>query len=126
MKTCSFNDPEFRKCHVESVRRLFENVFNGNYKIDGLGSVEPITLDKIQIIQGDGPVALDASLSDLKIFGLSNAELVQNQVDSNNFTWITKFKIPKLRLEADYRMKGQILVIPLNVSFSVWNLKWQK
>jgi Haemolymph juvenile hormone binding protein (JHBP) len=103
---------------VESVRGLFGNVLNGNYKIEGLDSVEPILLDKIQILQGDGPVSLDASLSKLKIFGMSKAEFVQNQLNFTDYTWLTKLKIPKLRLEADYRMKGQILVIPLNVSVS--------
>lgn len=116
MKTCVKDTPEFAKCHVESIRDLFANIFNGNYKIDGLESVEPMVLDKLQILQSDGPVSLDASLSKVKIFGFSKADVIQNQVDFNDYSWTTKIKIPKVRIEADYRMKGQILVIPLNVS----------
>lgn len=116
LKTCEIKDPQFEQCNVESVRGMFANILNGNYKIDGLDSVEPLKLDKVQILQGNGPVSLDASLSKMKIFGLSKAEIVDNQLDFKDYSWVTKFKIPKMRLEADYRMKGQILVIPLNVS----------
>lgn len=116
LQTCDINDAQFESCHLESVRGLFTNVFNGNFKIDGLESVEPMKLDKVQILQGSGgPVALDASLTKLKIFGLSKTEVVQNKLDLQDYSWTTKFKVPKMRLEADYSMKGQILVIPLNV-----------
>jgi Haemolymph juvenile hormone binding protein (JHBP) len=92
-------------------------VFSGKYKIDGLDSIDPMVLDKIKVLQGDGPVNVNASLSKVKIFGFSKVELVQNQVSAKDYSWITFIKLPKIRLEANYRMQGQILIIPLNVSF---------
>lgn len=73
-------------------------------------------LDKVNILEDSGPVAVNVSLSNVKIFGLDKCEVVENQVSAKDFSWITKIKIPKIRLEADYTMKGNILIISLNVS----------
>lgn len=118
LKTCELKMPEFTKCSTESIRGLFANTFNGNYKIAGLDSIDPLLLDKIKVLQGGGgPVSLNASLTNVKLFGFKNTEVIENQVSAEDYSWITVFKVPKMRLEADYRMKGQILIIPLNVSF---------
>jgi hypothetical protein len=73
-------------------------------------------LDKLNVLQGSGPVAVNASLSNVKIVGMSSLFLVENQVSAKDYSWLTTMKIPKLRLDADYRMRGQILIIPINVS----------
>jgi hypothetical protein len=121
LKSCLQSDPNFQQCHLESVRDLFQNVLKGVYKIDGIDSTDPVYLDKIQILQGagNGPVSLDASLSNLKIFGLAKTEVTDNDVDLRTYSWTTSLKIPKLRVEGNYRMRGQILVIPLNVSLKM-------
>lgn len=117
LQTCELKKPQFTKCSTQSIRGLFNNVFSGKYKIDGLESLDPMVLDKIKVLQGDGPVSVNASLSKVKIYGFSKVELVQNQVSAKDYSWITLIKLPKIRLEANYRMQGQILIIPLNVSF---------
>jgi hypothetical protein len=100
---------------------MFQNVLKGNYKIDGIDSTDPVYLDKLQILQGagNGPVSVDASLSNLKIYGLAKTEVTDNEVDLKTYSWTTTLKIPKLRVEGNYRMRGQILVIPLNVSLKI-------
>lgn len=113
--TCSYKDPNFDKCHLNSIYGLFENVLKGNYKVKGIDSLEPVLLDKVQITQGSGPVSLDASLTNLKISGLSKGEIIDNKANLEEKTWTTVFKVPKMRVEGNYQMKGQILVIPLNV-----------
>lgn len=117
--SCAQSDPNFKQCHLESVRGLFQTVLRGEYKVEGIDSTDPVYLEKIQILQGsgNGPVSVDISMSKLKIGGLTKTEVIDNQIDLNTYSWTTTLAIPKLRVEGDYQMRGQILVIPLNVSW---------
>lgn len=114
--TCALKDPGFEKCHLDSIRGLFEKVLQGSYKVEGIESMDPVLLDKVQILQGTGPVSLDARLTNLKIKGLSKGLIIDNKANVKDKIWTTVFQIPKLRVEGNYQMNGQILVIPLNVS----------
>ena len=73
--------------------------------------------DKINVLEDSGPVAVNVSLSKVKILGLAKSKVVENKVSAKDYSWITKMKIPKIRLEADYTMNGNILIISLNVSY---------
>lgn len=115
LKTCEFKDPEFIKCSTVSVQSLFDNVVKGIEGLDGLTSVDPMRIDRIRILQGDGPVSVNASLTKVKVLGFSKVKVIENQVSSKDYSWITTVKLPKMRLEGSYHMSGRILVIPLNV-----------
>lgn len=80
-----------------------------------------MSIDRIRILQGDGPVSVNASLSKVKVTGFSKVKVLENQVSSKDYSWITTIKLPKMRLEGNYHMRGRILVIPLNVSWKLHN-----
>lgn len=84
--------------------------------MEGLDSIDPMIIDRIRILQGEGPVSVNASLSKVKVIGFSKVKVVENQVSNKDYSWITTIKLPKMRLEGSYHMMGRILVIPLNVS----------
>lgn len=115
LKTCEFKDPDFFKCSTTSVQGLFDNVVKGIEGLDGLTSVDPMRIDRIKILQGEGPVSVNASLTKVKVLGFSKVKVIENQVSSKDYSWITTVKLPKMRLEGNYHMQGRILVIPLNV-----------
>jgi Haemolymph juvenile hormone binding protein (JHBP) len=98
---------------------MFKTILSGDYVVPGLGSLEPWMIDRVRILQGSGPVAVNASLSKVKIIGFSKLILVENQVSSKDYSWITISKIPKIRIEANYQMNGRVLVIPLNVGHGI-------
>lgn len=118
LKTCQFKDPEFFKCSTVSVQGLFDNLVKGIEGIEGLDSIDPMRIDRIRILQGEGPVSVNASLTKVKVTGFSKVKVSENQVNSKDFGWITTVNLPKMRLEGNYHMMGRILVIPLNVSFA--------
>lgn len=105
LNTCSSKDPHFINCHLQSIQSLFANVFNGNYKVKGIESIEPYKLDKVQILQGSGPVSVDASLKNVDLFGLPQGAITNVSANFDTFQWSFVFKIPKLRIESDYQMK---------------------
>lgn len=116
LKTCFFKDQDFIKCSTIDVQSLFNNLIKGIDGVDGLDSIDPMIIDRIRILQGEGPVSVNASLSKVKVIGFSKVKVVENQVSSKDYSWITTIKLPKMRLEGNYHMMGRILVIPLNVS----------
>lgn len=117
LETCEFADPEFFKCSTRSVHGLFQHLLGGIEGVEGLDSIDPMIIDRIRILQGEGPVSVNASLSKVKVLGFSKVKVVENQVSSKDYSWVTTIKLPKMRLEGNYHMMGRILVIPLNVSF---------
>lgn len=121
MKTCQFSDPDFFKCSTGSVQGLFDHLIKGIEGVEGLDSIDPMRIDRIRILQGDGPVSVNASLSKVKVMGFSKVKVVENRVSSKDYSWITTIKLPKMRLEGNYHMMGRILVIPLNVSCTMKN-----
>ena len=117
LQSCEFKDPEFTKCSTTSVQELFDQLAKGIEGLKGLeNGTDPMKIDRIRILQGDGPVSVNASLSKIKVTGFSKTKVVENQVSSKDYSWITTLKLPKMRLEGNYHMQGRILVIPLNVS----------
>ena len=116
LKTCQFADPEFFKCSTTSVQGLFDNLIKGIEGLEGLDSIDPMRIDRIKILQGEGAVSVNASLSKVKVLGFSRVKVIENQVSSKDYSWVTTVHLPKMRLEGNYHMMGRILVIPLNVS----------
>lgn len=77
-------------------------------------------INKIRILQGDGPVSVNASLTKVVVTGFSKTQVLENQVSNKDFSWLTTIKLPKMRLEGNYHMMGRILVIPLNGRGKCW------
>lgn len=86
---------------------MFQNVFNGNMKLKEIKSLEPFYLEKVNIFQGNGkaPISLDATLTNLKISGISSGELLNHTANFEKSQWTSVFKIPKIKIESDYQMK---------------------
>ncbi|CRL07708.1 CLUMA_CG020662, isoform A [Clunio marinus] len=120
LKSCQFKDPDFTKCSTIGVQALFDNLVKGLEGIEGLQSIDPMRIDRVGILQGEGPVSVNASISKVKITGISKVKVIENQVSSKDYSWITIVKLPKMRLEGNYHMMGRILVIPLNGRGKCW------
>jgi hypothetical protein len=115
--TCSAKDPDFPTCNAKTLQDFFGNIHKGNYKLEGLDSIDPLFFDKINILEnGRGSVNLNANLYNIKITGFSNVNVTESKIRTKDNSWITTAYLPKLRLEGKYQMNGQILVIPINVS----------
>lgn len=115
MKTCKFSDIDFFKCSTTSVQGLFDQLAKGIDGLVGLETIDPMKIDRIRILQGEGPVSVNASLKNVKVTGFSKTNVMENQVNSKDYSWLTTIRLPKMRLEGNYNMNGRILVIPLNV-----------
>lgn len=98
------------------MQGLFDQLAKGIEGLEGLETTDPMKIDRIRILQGEGPVSVNASLKNVKVTGFSKTKVTQNIVSDKDYSWVTTITLPKMRLEGNYHMNGRILVIPLNVS----------
>ncbi|XP_055622304.1 protein takeout-like isoform X1 [Toxorhynchites rutilus septentrionalis] len=120
IKTCRFSDEDFVACSTEAVQGLFDKLVTGIEGLEHVGTIDPMKINKIRILQGDGPVSVNASLSKVVMTGFAKTKVVRNVVSSKDFSWETHIQLPKMRLEGNYHMQGRILVIPLNGHGKCW------
>ncbi|XP_055614722.1 protein takeout-like isoform X2 [Uranotaenia lowii] len=120
IKTCQFSDPDFVACSTASVQGLFDKLVTGIEGLEHVGTIDPMKISKIRILQGEGPVSVNASLSKVIVTGFANTKISLNRVSSKDYGWETHIRLPKMRLEGNYHMQGRILVIPLNGHGKCW------
>ncbi|XP_026732537.1 circadian clock-controlled protein-like isoform X1 [Trichoplusia ni] len=112
VKTCYKRDPEFEDCSREAVQQLF-NALGPGLRDIGMQPLDPLKIPKIRILQGEGPVNVNAALDDVTVTGFGKTEVLSSQVDSKTYDFRTKVRVPKIRIEGTYDLKGKILLIPL-------------
>ncbi|XP_004929462.1 circadian clock-controlled protein-like [Bombyx mandarina] len=112
VKTCLKSDPEFDDCSRDAVQKLFDALGPGLPEI-GMPPLDPLNIPKIRILQGEGPVNVNAALDNVTVTGFGKTEVLMSQVDSKTYDFYTKVRVPKIRIEGTYDLKGKILVIPL-------------
>ncbi|KAG7306069.1 hypothetical protein JYU34_008650 [Plutella xylostella] len=112
VKTCVRRDPEFEDCSKQAVQQLFDALGPGLPEID-LPKLDPLKIPKIRILQGEGPVNVNAALDDVIVTGFGKTEVQLSQVDSKTYDFYTRVRVPKMRIEGTYDLKGKILLIPL-------------
>ncbi|XP_026762157.2 circadian clock-controlled protein daywake-like [Galleria mellonella] len=112
IQTCLKSDPDFDECSRQSVQKLFHALGPGLPEID-VPPLDPMKIPKIRILQGDGPVNVNAALDDVTVTGFGETEVLLSQVDSKTYDFYTRVRVPKIRIEGTYDLKGKILLIPL-------------
>lgn len=93
----------------------------------GLPVFEPLRINKLEIVQPDGPVTLKLYMKNVDLHGLSNAKITRVSGFEKNFE---KAKIevvvsfPQMRLQGLYKIDGRVQVLPVqgqgnaNMTFS--------
>ncbi|KAL3276724.1 hypothetical protein HHI36_012094 [Cryptolaemus montrouzieri] len=120
VKTCVLHDPNFINCSTHAVQILFNKIPDGLPEI-GLPPLDPLKLDRLQILQGGGgPVTVNASLTNITIRGFGKTDVLYNSVHPKTFDFLTKLHLDRLRLEGNYHLLGRILVIPLRGRGNCW------
>nr|CAD7406854.1 unnamed protein product [Timema cristinae] len=120
IKTCFYKQPDFEECNKESVQGIFSKLSEG-FQEAGVLPLDPLHVTEISILQGnDGPVAVNASLTQVVIRGLSAINVTNNKVDYRTFSFTTEMTVPKMRVEGNYTLQGKILLLPLVGKGDAW------
>ncbi|XP_065170545.1 protein takeout-like [Atheta coriaria] len=119
VKTCNINEPNFINCSTHAVQLLFNELPRGVPEI-GLEPLDPLRVKRIKILQGAGPVNVNASLSNVTVVGFAHTKIVENRVDPVTYDFHTDLRLPRLRIDGRYVLLGRILVIPLRGIGQCW------
>jgi len=119
VKTCPIDKPNFINCSTHAVQLLFDRIPSGVPEI-GLEPLDPLKVPIIKILQGVGPVNVNASLTDVTVTGFGKTKILLNNVDPNTYDFYTELHLPRLRIEGRYNLLGKILVIPLKGNGNCW------
>ncbi|KAK9754941.1 Calponin family repeat [Popillia japonica] len=117
--TCQIKKPDFVNCSTNAVQKLFDEIPSGIPEI-GLDPLDPLKVPIIKILQGAGPVNVNASLTDVTVLGFGNTHIRLNNVDSKTYDFYTELSLPRLRIDGNYKLLGRILVIPLKGAGTCW------
>lgn len=93
----------------------------------GLPVFEPLRIEKLDIVQPDGPVTLKLYFKNIDLHGLSDSKLVKVS-GFNKITDKARLEVginfPMLRIQGPYKVDGRIQVLPVqgtglaNMTFS--------
>lgn len=114
LTTCYLKDPNFEDCSLKQLQTLFARLVEGFPEIGAL-PLDPLQVTEIAVLsQGDGPVAVNSTLTDMLVRGLSKTTAVLHRLNPKTNTLDTRLQIPRLRVDAKYKLSGRLLVLPLS------------
>lgn len=90
IQTCFLSEPDFPKCNTESVQKIFSHLKYGVPEI-GLLPVDPLKVSEIRLLQGTGPVSINATLTNVQIDGFSRAIIKSNK-------WVPGIRVFKSKI----------------------------
>ncbi|XP_050317402.1 protein takeout-like [Bactrocera neohumeralis] len=118
LPSCKINEPGFTKCSTNTVQKLIDQLVIGIPEVvEEFGPFDPMRVHDIYFKQDSNDVArVRANLSDVIVKGFSKTIIKESRVSKKDYSWITKIFLPKMRMDANYKMEGRILLIPLRGS----------
>ncbi|KAL7727917.1 hypothetical protein ACLKA6_019479 [Drosophila palustris] len=122
LPSCRIYEPGFTKCSTNSIQKLIDQLNIGIPEIvEKYGTFDPLHAKDIIFKQDNNEVAtIRANLSQVVLRGFSTIKIKESRVSKKDFGWQTKIFLPKLRLDAKYKMLGRILLIPLSGSGNIF------
>ncbi|KAH8311346.1 hypothetical protein KR044_005735 [Drosophila immigrans] len=116
LPSCRIYEPGFTKCSTNSIQKLIDQLHVGIPEIvEKYGTWDPMYVRDIEFKQDNVEVAtIRSNLTNVVIKGFSKTKIKESRVSKKDFHWQTKIFLPKMRLDAKYKMQGRILLIPLS------------
>ncbi|XP_011171033.1 protein takeout [Solenopsis invicta] len=113
LKICHRNDSNLNGCIKQSIDLLRPYLKTGIPALQ-IPSCEPLRVPQIEISQSAGPVSIRSTYTDIEVQGGTSFILKRVKIDMDNNRVKLKLYIPRLEMNAQYNMKGNILMLPLN------------
>jgi hypothetical protein len=111
-KKCHKSDPHFDDCLVVNIEGAIRSLKNGAPEL-GLDSFEPLLISSLIIGEGSGPVNVQQNFKNVKLHGLTGSIVSKHKARLDENILYAESVTPMLRLEADYDMKGRVLLLPI-------------
>lgn len=117
---CASTQPDFDDCTRTAFQGVVAFLKDGNAE-GGIPPLDPMKLSEIKLFEGgNGPVSGNASFQDVRIVGLSKMKVISNKIDKDKLNLVTNLYIPELRAEGRFKVKGRILLLPIEGNGDGW------
>ncbi|XP_053667281.1 uncharacterized protein LOC128716383 [Anopheles marshallii] len=126
LRVCKRANPNEDDCFKKMFEGTFPYIAKGIPEI-GVQPFDPLRLESIQVSRGSGGLTLSGGFKKLSIKGPSNTTVRRAFLDFDKHALSFELEIPKLRIDASYNLKGNVLLLPLvgdgDVTMSLKNVK---
>ncbi|XP_018570252.1 protein takeout-like [Anoplophora glabripennis] len=109
---CSKSDPEMPECLRANIEDAIQKLKDGLTEL-GLKRLDPMDIPELTIDEGKGPVNVVQHFKDVELHGLTGSKVVSVNIDFDKNEMYARFITPELRLQGQYSMEGQILLLPV-------------
>ncbi|KAJ1528363.1 hypothetical protein ONE63_006782 [Megalurothrips usitatus] len=110
--TCRRDDPKLNECLRKSFNHMIPALARGIPEL-GVNKFEPLYVDKIGLQKGNGGVIINGAFRNMYVHGPSNATATFLKLDVHRKVYSVGVFIPNIRVDADYTIEGNILLLPL-------------
>uniref|UniRef100_A0A182J094 Uncharacterized protein n=1 Tax=Anopheles atroparvus TaxID=41427 RepID=A0A182J094_ANOAO len=131
-------NPGDEPCIMQAVTNTFRNFKDGLPAL-GLASLDPLRIDAMDIVQGDGPVTVVLNFKNVDIYGFKDVivKKAKGFTDAPNVMEMN-LVLPVTSLVGKYKINGKVLILPIqgegasnmtmvNCDFSMkWNGRLEK
>uniref|UniRef100_A0A182PKI0 Uncharacterized protein n=1 Tax=Anopheles epiroticus TaxID=199890 RepID=A0A182PKI0_9DIPT len=126
LRVCKRANPNEDDCFKKMFEGTFPYIAKGIPEI-GVQPFDPLRIESIQVSRGSGGLTLSGGFKKLSIKGPSNTTVRRASLDFEKHALSFDLEIPKLRIDASYNLKGNVLLLPLvgdgDVTMSLKNVK---
>ncbi|KFB37439.1 AGAP001982-PA-like protein [Anopheles sinensis] len=126
LRVCRRANPNEDDCFRKMFEGTFPYIANGIPEI-GVQPFDPLRIESIQVSRGSGGLTLSGGFKKLSIKGPSNTTVRRAFLDFEKKALGFELEIPKLRIDASYNLKGNVLLLPLvgdgDVTMTLKNVK---
>lgn len=109
---CHKSDKNFSECVRKNVQIAISSLNKPTPEL-GLATFDPLDIPELYIGEGKGPVNVAQHFKNVKLHGLSNVKILKVDIDFDKKILKATSVNPNLRLQADYNMKGRVLLLPI-------------
>ncbi|KAL3271582.1 hypothetical protein HHI36_022057 [Cryptolaemus montrouzieri] len=109
---CNLKKPDANECLRVAVEDAIVKLKDGSSELS-FSPLEPLLIPSMTIGAGVGPVNVVQHFDDVKLHGLTGSKVLSASVDLDNNSLLANSITPMLRLEAQYKMNGRVLLIPI-------------
>ncbi|XP_058060767.1 protein takeout-like [Anopheles bellator] len=101
------------KCLLAAITATFRSFYKGVPEI-GLVPLDPLRIDKMDIVQGDGPINIELNFRKVDLVGFREAQIKKASGFTANPTKMElNLLVPVASLIGGYKINGKVLILPI-------------
>ncbi|KAL5273051.1 hypothetical protein ACFFRR_000055 [Megaselia abdita] len=119
IQACPKDEELINECLRDSGNRLTHYLRHGIPELD-IFEIEPVLIDEIGIVLGNGPDGYRAQFRNIEAFGVSNITVTNVRSDIDSYQFQLTLEIPYIKTRAQYRSSGVLILVKASGAGDYW------